>query len=142
MDILEDLHAKGLINDEEIGRARSIEDIQEQRMVAADIVKKGLDDGTVKPENLGDDSRVINWVGLRNEQHDKVNEQTKKLKAEELDAKNAVASAVDEMVDTPASEDKSKLASAFEIARIGVEQSESIDSNPQQSATVDITATF
>jgi len=62
-----DLHSKGVISDEDYQEAMAIEDPEERKRAIATKLQEGLDDGSIKPEDLKDHPWAKEWLDKHEE---------------------------------------------------------------------------
>ncbi len=122
-NLFSDLNAKGLISDEDHKEVMSIQDEAERKKAMAAKIQEGLDDGTIKPEDLEGHPWSQEWL----EKHKNIEQRM------EADAQAGIrgdksvndmdANGQDETAKVAFQENPS-LTGKFQPAAIGVEQSE------------------
>jgi len=63
-NLLADLQEKGLVSDDDVDRINKIADQDERRREIAKLIKQGIDDGSIKPEDLDGHPWSKEWLDL------------------------------------------------------------------------------
>lgn len=85
-DLLADLSAKGLVSDDEYARIMAIEDDTERRRAIALRIQEGLDNGTIKPEDLKEHPWAHEWLDKHKQATTEMTLQAARYERGEIDA--------------------------------------------------------
>lgn len=146
-NLFADLHGKGAISDKDYQEAMAIEDPEERKRTIAAKIQEGLDDGSIKAEDLKDHPWAREWLDKHEEYNQARDAEAQAGLRGEVSANEMTADAQDEASKIVSNEGQATLAisgapdiqSAFEIAAIGTEQSE-IELDDTQEIAVNLSS--
>lgn len=133
-NLFSDLNAKGLISDEDHKEIMSIQDDAERKKAMAAKIQEGLDDGSIKPEDLGGHPWAQEWLGRYKNIEQRMQADAQAGISGEKSVNDMDANGQDETAKI-AFQERPSLTQKFQPAAVGVEQSEQAsEATPQIAA--------
>jgi len=140
-DLLADLCAKGLVADDEYARIMAIEDDTERRRAIAMRIQEGLDNGTIKPEDLQGHPWAREWLDKHKQATAEMTRQAAQYERGQIEVGDLSRSAMNEATHASlaASSERESLA---ETSKVSLEQpgGEVMADEDQLVANIDLSA--
>jgi len=140
-DLLADLCAKGRVSDDEYAHIMAIEDNTERRCAIAIRIQEGLDNGTIKPDDLQGHPWAREWLDKHKEATTEMLRQTAQYERGEIGVDDLSRSAKNEATHASVATNP-ESESAAEVSKVSLEQSrdEVVIDEDQLAASIDLSA--
>lgn len=140
-DLLSDLHVKGLVEEQEYTRIMAITDDTERRRAIAVRIQEGLENGTIRPEDLEGHPWAQDWLSEHQKATDEMTREAARYERGEVSANEIDRDAKDQATHLMIAQ-SADAESEIEAVTVQDDQSgnEVLKSEDQLAASIDFTA--
>jgi len=140
-DLLADLNANGLVADDDYARIMAIEDDTERRRAIAMRIQEGLDNGTIKPDDLQGHPWAREWLDKHKQATTEMARQAAQYERGDIEVGDLSRSAMNEATHASVAANP-ESESDVEASKVSLEQSggEVVPDEDQLAASIDLSA--